>query len=139
MFLDSQLQFSDDQALTATAVSTNIVPLDAVQQIGIGEPIAAVITVGVALAGTSPTLQVDLETDDDSGFGSATTVTGSGTFTALAVGDKIVLPLGFSNEQYLRLNYTLGGTAPTVTVDAYLTPLSMIDGNVVYPDGYDIQ
>ena len=39
----------------------------------------------------------------------------------------------WQNERYLRLNYTLGGTTPTATVDAFLTnqdPASWL----AYPD-----
>jgi len=138
MILDKFLQLSATQALTATAASTNSITLDASQQIGIGEPMALVVSVGVALGGTSPTISFGVETDNNSGFSSATTLVTSQVFTALAAGDTIVIPLGHTNEQYLRAKYTLGGTSPTATVDAYLQPLSMIDGNVIYANGYAI-
>ena len=48
MILDSLLKFSDAQALTATADSTNVIDLSNDRDIGIGEPMALVVTVGVA-------------------------------------------------------------------------------------------
>jgi hypothetical protein len=39
----------------------------------------------------------------------------------MAAGDKIVLAVPYENEQYLRLNYTMGGTSPTVTLTAWMT------------------
>lgn len=142
MFLDSLLQFSNAQALTATAVSTNVVDLSEDRDIGIGEPMAAVVTVGVTAdyTTTDETYTFTVQTDDNDSFSSATTVVASAAIPGnqLTAGAKVVLPLTFSNERYLRVNYTLAGTTPSVTVDAFLQPLRMIDGNVIYADGYDI-
>jgi len=56
MILDSLLQFSDAQALTVTgAVSTNVIDLSNDRKIGIGEPMAAVVTIGVAADFTTTT------------------------------------------------------------------------------------
>lgn len=141
MILDSLLKFSDAQALTATAVSTNVVPLNLDRDIGIGEPMGVVISVSVAADFTSldETYQFQLQTDDNDAFSSATVI-GDVTVVAakLTAGDKVVIPIGHSNEAFLRLNYVLGGTTPSVTVDAFLQPLSMIDGTVTYASGYSI-
>ena len=142
MILDSLLQFSNAQALTATAVSTNVIDLSSDRDIGIGEPMAAVVTVGVAAdyTTTDETYQFTLQTSTDEDFTSPITVVASAAINGdeLAAGAKVVLPMGFDNKQYLRVNYTLAGTTPSVTVDAFLQPLRMIDGNVIYADGYDI-
>lgn len=141
MFLDSQLQFSNAQALTATADSTNVVDLGVDQDIGIGKAMAVVITVGVAadFTTTDETYQFQVETDDNAAMTSSTII-GDQTVAAanLTVGDKVVIPIGFSNERYLQVVYTLGGTTPSVTVDAYLQPLTEIDGYTNYADGFDI-
>lgn len=141
MILDSLLKFSDAQALTATAVSTNVIDLSNDRLIGIGEPMALVVTVsvGAVFNDLDETYQFDLQTDDNEGFSSATSI-GSVVVpaAALTAGDKVVIPLGHANQQYLRANYTLGGTTPSVTVDAFLQPLSMVDGAVTYPSGYSI-
>lgn len=141
MILDSKLQFSDAQALTGTADSTNVIDLSNDRDIGIGEPMALVVTVGVAadFTTTDETYQFQLETDDNAAM-SSSTIIGDVTVAAanLTAGDKVVIPLGHSNERYLQVVYTLGGTTPTVTVDAYLQPLSMIDGYVTYASGYSV-
>lgn len=141
MILDSLLRFSNAQALTATADSTNVIDLGSDRDIGIGEPMALVVTVGVAadIANADETYQFQLETDDNAAMTSSTII-GDATVAAanLAVGDKVVIPLGHSNEQYLQVVYTLGGTTPSVTVDAYLAPLCDITGHATYPDGYSI-
>lgn len=141
MILDSLLKFSDAQALTATADSTNVIDLSNDRDIGKGEPMALVVTVGVAadLTTGDETYQFQLETDDNAAFSSATVI-GDVTVAAanLAAGDKVVIPLGHSNERYLQARYVLGGTSPSVTVDAYLQPLSMIDASATYASGYSI-
>jgi hypothetical protein len=138
MFLDSQLMFSDAQALTTTAVSTNIIDLSVDRNIGKGEPMAIVLTFGVDSGGTSPTLQIVLQTDNDVAFGSLTTIASSAVVLDAVAGDSIVLPIGYENERYLRLSYVTSGTTPTATVDAYLQPMSMIDGKDDLPNGYTI-
>ena len=123
MIIDSRLQVSDQQALTATAASTNVIDLGSQRLIGPGDPLWWVIVARIGLGGTSPTLVPSVETDDNSGFSSAATLV---TYPQLAAagfvtGTRIVIPMTFTNEQYLRLKYTLGGTTPTATVDAFLT------------------
>lgn len=140
MYVDSQLEFSNAQALTATAVSTNVVPVSG--NIGKGEPMAVVVTVGVAADFTTgdETYQFTLQTDSTDAFSSATTVIASAAINGdeLGVGKKVVLPIGFSNEEFLRVNYTLAGTTPTITVDASLMPMSMIDSYESYADNVTI-
>jgi len=121
MFIDSRLEFSTKQALTATAVSTNVINLGSDRDIGGGEPLWLVVSCDTALAGTSPTLDVDLQTDSVEAMSTPTSIVSGPQKTAMAAGDKIVLAVPGANEQYLRVNYTLGGTSPTVTLSAFLT------------------
>lgn len=140
MIIDSQQLFSDAQALTGTAASTNLIDIAQERRIGTGEPMAVVVSVDVALAGTSPTLAIAVQSDDNSGFSSAATITSSQTISSAAAGSKFVLPIpsGLSTERYVRLNYTLGGTSPTVTVTAFLQPASMIQNDAYYADAITI-
>lgn len=142
MYVDSQLLFSDAQALTATADSTNYIDLGIDRDIGRGEPMAVCMVVDVAADGTTTneTYQFQLETDDNTSFSSSTIVTDRTIgYAALTLGSRHVFPLGHTNERYLQMVYTLGGTTPTVTVTTFLIPMSMIDANdVVYAAGYTI-
>ena len=147
MMLDAQHLFSDAQALTATAASTNLIDLGADRDIGKGEPMAVVICVDVAADFTTAneTYQIDLETDDNSSFSSATViarripvVTASAATNGLAAGKILVIPVPHDNERYLRLNYTLGGTTPTVTLTSFLQAMSMIQSDAQYPDALTI-
>lgn len=121
MFIDKRLQVSSQQALTASARSTDVIDLGNSRLIGPGDPLWWVIAARVGLAGTTPTFKAAVETDDNSGFSSAAVLLTSQQYSALAAGSLIVLPMTYTNERFLSLNYTLGGTTPTITVDAWLT------------------
>lgn len=123
MIIDKELEFSDGQALTSTAASTNLIDLGVDRDIGVGHPMWVIMQLDVAAdAGNADeTYSVAVQTDDNSGFSSATTL---GTITITrgdAAGTQYVFALPLANERYLRLNYTLGGTSPSVTVSAWLT------------------
>ena len=133
MLLSEQQLFSEAQALTTTgAASTNLIDLGAtgtvlgapaalVRDIAKGKPIAIVVKLDVDSGGTTPTIQVTVETDDNAGFSSATARGSSQVVSDGTAGDEIwldvYLPEG-TNERYLRLDYILTGTTPTYTVTA---------------------
>lgn len=141
MFIDQALLFSPNQALTATAVSVDVLDLDHARAggLGVGEPLAAVVQIVVAAAGTAPTMNFSVQTDDNGAFSSPATRNVSRTYTQaeLAAGAILVLPIdNLGSERFMRLNYTLGGTTPTMTVRSRLVPMSMIQNYVPYPSGF---
>lgn len=124
MLLDNQALFSDQQAITATAVSTNFInlgvpgtppaaPAPVKQDVGGGNQIPVLIQVTEDFAGGT-SVQVNVEMDDNDAFSSAKIVAASPVI-ALAdlVAGKVfpitVIPQG-ADEQYMRLNYTVVGT-----------------------------
>lgn len=126
MIMDAELRFSNAQAITASAASTNQVDLKAIRDIGTGQDIYFVAQVDVAFTdGTSDsTVTVALQTDDNSAFSSATTVQTVGTFAALsAIGTRLVAklqPLAFV-ERYLQAYYTVAnGNLTTGSITSYL-------------------
>ena len=123
MIFDKTLQFSTDQALTATAASTDHLDLGSDRDVGPGTPLWLVVVSKVAPGGTSPTIAISVETDDNSSFSSAATPLAGPTIAgaSFGVGVMAVIPWPFTNERYNRVKYTLGGTSPTFTVDAFLT------------------
>lgn len=128
MIMDRTLLFSDGQAITATAVSTNVIDLGAtgtpyggsalVRELGYGNEVEMVCTVTESF-NTLTSLTITIETDDNAGFASATTVWTSPAYTLaqLATGAKYLtpdrIPVGV-NERYMRLRYTVGGSNPTL-------------------------
>jgi hypothetical protein len=125
MILDRRLQVSAMQALSGAgaAPSTDVIDLGSQRLIGPGEPMWWVIAARVGLAGTAPTLDIAVQTDDAAGFASPATVLSHPQLAAaaFAAGSRIVIPMPFVNERFLRLLFTLGGTTPSATVDAWLT------------------
>ncbi len=143
MIIDAQLLYSDAQALTATAASTNLIDHGQDRNIGQGEPLAVVVVVDVALDRTTAdeTYSVTIQTDDNAAFSSATTVA-THSLTTYAAGSKFVIaiPPDTITERFTRLSYTLGGTTPTGTVTAFMQPLRMVGvgENVYYADAITI-
>jgi hypothetical protein len=139
MFIDAQLLFSDAQAVSADAASTNYVDLGVARNLFEGEPMAFVIQVDVAADGTTTdeTYEFQVETDDNSSFSSATDLLAHSIgYASLTAGSIHVLPVPVSSafERYVRLYYNVGGTSPSVTVTAFLQPLSMVQKYKSYAD-----
>ena len=138
MFIDSKQAFADGQALTVTAVSNNVIDLGVDRNIGPGEHMAVMVSSSVDAGGTTPTLQFAIQSSPNENMSGSTVIGTSEEVTSLLAGQKIVLPLGLTNERYLRLNLIAGGTSPTHTIDAYLQPYSMVDAKTDYANNYDI-
>jgi hypothetical protein len=156
MYLDSQLQFSDAQAVTATAVGTNVIDLSQDRSMGNGEPLVVMFSVDVAADQTTGdedyTFQVEYASNAAQSTGRqliGERIFESGTPDApaqnadlLVAGFKFFVPippttLGES-EQFLGIRYVTAGTTPTITVTAVVMPQSMVDATNDYADGFAI-
>ena len=127
MILDRTGLLSENQAITATAASTNVIDLGTPgtpygasaalrRDIGRGEPVP--FYVGVTEAFNSLTsLTIAIQTDTTAAF-SAPTTAFSATYVLadLVPGQKHIQPDWFpagANSQFVRMFYTVTGTAPT--------------------------
>ncbi len=126
MLFDNEALFSDKQAITADAASTNVIDLGTpgtpkhaaapiTQDIGFGRPIPMRIQVTEAFNNLT-SLTIKIQVDSDENFGSPTDVVQTEILLAnLIVGH--VIPMSFVprgvNERYVRLYYDVTGTAPT--------------------------
>lgn len=141
MIIDKQNLLSNAQALTATADSTNYIDLGVDRDIGKGEPMALVVSVGVAAdSGTGDeTYQFQLETDDNTSFSSSTIVADATIAAAsLTAGSIHVIGIGLANERYLQGVFTLGGTTPSATISAWVAPMTSVDATTYYASGYTV-
>lgn len=126
MILDRLLVFSDAQAVTATAASTDSIDLSQIRDIGTGADLYLVVACVVAMTdtGSDSTVAVTYETDDNPSFSSVASVT-VGTFAAVsAAGTTIIHRLNpaQANERYMQLRYTVsGGNLTTGSFDAFIT------------------
>lgn len=114
MLLDAKLLMSNQQAITATAASTDVIDRGDTRDIGRAGDIPLLVQVTETFNNLT-SLAIAIQTDSDSGFGTAVTLA---TVTVLLADLKagyqlpiITLPKGV--KRYLRLNYTVTGTAPT--------------------------
>lgn len=137
MILDRQNQYSDAQALTVTAASTDIIDHGIDRNMGLGTPMSVILSLDVAAKSSdgNETYSVALQVASDSAFSSPVQVGGAVTITrGDAIGTKYVLPIpaDLTFDQYSRLYFTLGGTNPTVSVTAFLVPTSEVERFVAY-------
>jgi hypothetical protein len=156
MILDSQLQFSNSQAVSGDAVGTNVIDLSVDRSIGNGTAMGVVFTVEVAADQTTgdEDYTFDVEYASDAAQTTGRQLIGrrvfeSGTPDApaqdadlLVVGFSFVIPIPpttlAESEQYLGIRYDVTGTTPTITCSAHLAELSMIDATNDYADGFAI-
>lgn len=144
MQIDYQLLLSDAQAFSSSGASTNYIDLGSIRHVGRGNPMALVFTVdtGADYTTTDETYAFALQTDDNTSFSSAATQvtrTISAASSGLAAGTIHVIPFNFTSERYLRLYATLGGTTPSITITAWVAPMSMISSSeVTYAAGYTV-
>jgi len=156
MIIDKLLQISDAQAVTATAVGTNVIDIEVARSIGSGTPLAMVFSVGVAADQTSSdedyTFNVEIATNAAQSTGVqlwGSRVFESGTPDApaqdadlLVVGFVFAIPLPPVTQaetgQFIGVRYVTAGSSPTITVDAWLAPLMDVAQYVSYPDNVTI-
>lgn len=132
MLFDRHNQFSNRQAVTATAPSTDYINTGAKnrrgysgggvpQDIGVGTNIPLLVQVTDTLTGGT-SVTVALQTDDNPAFSSPKTVftTGAIPTAQLVAGYRFNVsefPIG-TEEQYIRLLYTVAGTYTAGTITA---------------------
>jgi hypothetical protein len=135
MILSNQDIFSDAQAITATAASTNIIDLQQgrnavrcscragpdVAKGGVEIPLdVRVVTTFATL--TSLAVSVEIAADGDAAFGSPTTIASSAAIPAatLVAGYQFPFPARIPegvNARYVRLKYTVAGSNATAGAD----------------------
>lgn len=137
MYVDKQNEFSDAQAVTASAISTNVYDRisnssgkNILADIGTGQDVYLVVMTVAAVtdAGSDATLAVTLESDSDVGLTTSPTThlsTGTLAFAAFSAAGTVLmatkLPQG-NYERYLGVRYTVGaGPLTAGTFDAFLT------------------
>lgn len=124
---DAFAMFSDAQAVTATAASTNYLnlgspntppnaPAALKRDIGGGNNQPVQIEVVEAFA-TLTSLTVSIEVDDNPSFSSPKTVATTGAIAVANLTLGAILPISMvplgANEQYMRVKYTVAGSSAT--------------------------
>lgn len=161
MYLDKQLEFSDAQAVTATAISTNVYDLftmaeggDAAEfspntrlDVGLGTDFWIVVNTQTLVtdSGSDATLVVTIETADNAALSTNAQVvhtTGTLAFAAFATAGtnlvRVRLP-SFPYRRYLGVRYTVAsGPLTAGAFDAFGT-YEAVDANRIYKSGFTVQ
>lgn len=115
MIFDKENLFGEDQAITGTANSTNVVDLGVARDIGKGVQVPLLVQVTEDFNNLTD-LTVTIETDDNESFSSATTLASSGAIALADLVQGYQFPIQYmplKTERYARVVYTVSGTAPT--------------------------
>lgn len=138
MILDKLLMFSEAQAVTASAASTDVIdlgPIDGTRRdIGVGYPLELFVNVNTtAAAAGAATVNIQLQTSPDNSTWTTLTSTGDLALSALTSGKRVMsqkVPQGV--QRYLRVNYVVG-TGP-LTAGAFTAGINLdVDNNSPYP------
>ena len=121
--LDEMLKFSENQAITATAASTNVIDLGKDRAVSFGTPVSLLVRIKESF-NTLTSLKIAVETCASSAFGSPTELASSTVLLANLTKGALI-PMTFmpaGNKGYVRLKYTVSGSNPsTGKISAYLT------------------
>lgn len=132
MIIDKELEFSDGQAITATAVSTNVIDLGQTADVAPGVPLKVRVQVDAAF-NTLTSLNIAVQTDADAAFSDETVLFSKDVLlAALVAGAEIDLGIITGpTEQFLRLDYTVTGSNPTTgAVSAFLEVYQAPEGDI---------
>ena len=147
-FADISNQFSTAQAVTATAISANVIDTgpvtnNALHDITGSRPMWVRIWVSESFA-TATSVTFTLESDSTANLATSATVhatTGAVPIANLTAGQYIYLrvPEGRTYEQYLGMRYTIGGSNATAgKVTAVLTQEQPVGDVLLFKDNITI-
>jgi len=146
MYHDDQLTLFSAKALTGTALSDHSIDVGGTQNDpSIGEGLAVVFVVTVAADHTTgdETYELDLVADSNADLSTATVLLQRVIAAAkLIAGSVHVLPIPpgiLAGFEFFGIKAVLGGTTPTITLTAYVTPMDMIQRDSVnFKSGFTI-
>lgn len=141
MFIDSQLQFAQNQAVTASAASTNIVDLGTNREPGVSDGLRVFNTVSQsATAAGAATVQLQLQAATDAAFTAPIILNETDMLPVaqLTAGFTAYVPVPITlgvNYRYLRMFYNVG-TGP-LTAGAFTSEIvTGPQANRAYPAPY---
>lgn len=124
MRLDSQLLFSDNQVVTTTAASTNVVKManteNGLKEVAFGNKIPLLVQVTEDFAGCT-SVAAAVETSETEDFASATTLVQTSAIPLASLKAGYKFPIGeipAGNKGYMRMKYSVNGTATAGKITA---------------------
>jgi hypothetical protein len=127
--------FSNEQAITASAASTDIIDLGSSRDVGAGEMDTVLVQVVTSFDALT-SLTVALQTSSTENFASPVQLTEATlSLASLTAGAKFsigTVPRGVL--RYLRLYYTVTGSSPTVKITAGVAVDGVHQDTAIYAD-----
>lgn len=118
MMLDDQNLVSRSQVVTATGNSTDYIDHGVARSLGAANRLNILIDI-TAVSGTSPTLTINWVGADDSAFSVNKITISTVTPTLVSGTPNGIVRIGcpaHMPKRYMRAEYTVGGTTPSITL-----------------------
>lgn len=135
MIIDKALQVSNEQTVTATAASTDVIDFgQANPTTGLNPMMHMVIGVDQAAtaAGAATVVFSVQDSADNSTFADVAATAAIGK-AALTLGQQIVIPMPTAHRRYVRVNYTVG-TGPLTAGQFSAQVVTGFNQNRAFPD-----
>lgn len=135
MFIDKALQVSNEQAVTTSAASTDVIDLgQANPNLGLNDHTSLAITVdNTVTADGAATVTFSLQDSADNSSFADVVATGAVSKSNLAAGAQIVLPMPTKLRRYVRVYYTVA-TGPLTAGKFSAQVVTGIQQNIAQPD-----
>jgi len=134
MIIDHFLKVSDDQAVTATAASTDVIDFGQTDpNTGLHDRLDMVFTVGeTATAEGAATVTFAIQDSADNSSFATVVSSGSVPKASLVAGAQFILPMPATHRRYVRANYTVG-TGPLTAGKFSAQVVEGVQANTPHP------
>lgn len=135
MIIDKALQVSNEQAVTVSAASTDVIDYgQANPNSGVGQNVSMAITTDEAAAATgSATVTFSIQDSADNSSWSDVAVTAAIGKATLVAGKQILIPMPSQHRRYVRAYYTVA-TGPLTAGKFSAQVVTGVQLNIAYPD-----
>lgn len=135
MIIDKLLQVSNEQAVTASAASTDVIDFgQANPNSGLNDNTSFAITVdeAAAAAGAATVTFSVQDSADNSTFADVAVTTAIGK-ASLTAGQQVLIPMPAKHRRYVRVYYTVA-TGPLTAGKFSAQIVTGVQQNIAYPD-----
>lgn len=135
MYIDKALQVSSEQAVTATAASTDVIDFGhANPNSGLNDNVTMAITVDEsATAAGAATVTFSVQDSADNSTFADVAVTAAIGKASLVAGFQVLIPMPYKHRRYVRVNYTVA-TGPLTAGKFSAQVVIGVQQNIAQPD-----
>lgn len=135
MYIDRSLQVSNEQAVTVTAASTDVIDFgQANPNTGLTDQLTMAITVDeAATAAGAATVTFAVQDSADNSSWADVAATAAIGKAALPAGAQVLVPMPLQHRRYVRVNYTVA-TGPLTAGKFSAQVVTGVQASRAYPD-----